>query len=601
MRKITIIRILAIICVAAFLSGCGKKKAEDVFTPAPAPTERAVVETPTPAPTPQIIYTPAPTETPAPILEEVISEKSGGHTVFGVFNAPFLTDLGYADSLNPLFRPNPSVLEWFSEDLLDIEGGFYTQNGVCGYYYDVQAKTFTLNMRHSPMWHNGTAVTLDDLAFAYEIICSPAYDGELWGDYMMNVSGAIAYKNGETNTISGLSLSEDKRSLAITFLEFPPSMLAGGIFTTPISRAYYAGVSREDMEDDDRAPLGFGPFYVSEVGGTYIRLSRYEDYWRGRANLDGVLLTVMKRTDAAFALSDGVIDSASFSAPDFAKFGDGENYGVLAAPGTTMNYTCFALGEFKGGQNVTDRAAKCADISLRKAIAYAVDDDYIAKNIYGGLFAKAVGAVPEAYAVHSKNAQSYGFEPETAKALLDAAGYLDVDGDGFREYGNGEKMTLYWALRESPEAYALAEYKIAAWAEIGLNVELYNGEPVAYELFYPQLLDGTLTPDFFDMSWDYGKNPNPNGIWGAYSKANFSHYTSEAFKGILSEISSEKAWSLEFLKERYAEFERVFFEEIPAFATVYPLNLTALSDRVTNYDAKNPKLYEIGILGVEEN
>ena len=73
------------------------------------------------------------------------------------------------------------------------------------------------------------------------------------------------------------------------------------------------------------------------------------------------------------------------------------------------------------------------DISLRKAIAKAIDKESIAKYLLDGTMTATDGPFTNdsEYALPSSNVTSYN-EAE-AKQILESAGYVDTDGDGYVE------------------------------------------------------------------------------------------------------------------------------------------------------------------------
>src|SRR5207302_9060110 len=86
-------------------------------------------------------------------------------------------------------------------------------------------------------------------------------------------------------------------------------------------------------------------------------------------------------------------------------------------------------------------------VALRRAICLAIDPDEWIRAIYYGQAIPAQSTVPPG---------AFGFDPELAgplaefnpakaKALLDVYGYVDRDGDGYREAPDGSKLVLEMA------------------------------------------------------------------------------------------------------------------------------------------------------------
>ncbi len=97
---------------------------------------------------------------------------------------------------------------------------------------------------------------------------------------------------------------------------------------------------------------------------------------------------------------------------------------------------------------MNNRKAPMNDPAFRRAIAFAINTDDIVNKVYAGMVMKAnpTGLFGEAWMkfYDKKIVNAFGFEynPLRAKAILEDAGYVDVDGDGFREQPNGDQIKL---------------------------------------------------------------------------------------------------------------------------------------------------------------
>ena len=83
-------------------------------------------------------------------------------------------------------------------------------------------------------------------------------------------------------------------------------------------------------------------------------------------------------------------------------------------------------------------------LDVRKAFMLAINREEINELVYDGQ------CTPRQYSPLSASPQYYEaltngyieYDPETAKSLLDGAGYLDTNGDGFREYPDGSTLSF---------------------------------------------------------------------------------------------------------------------------------------------------------------
>lgn len=513
----------------------------------------------------------------------------------GTLKVALVASSAFAGVLNPCFYEDNydnQILTWFTEPIISYDENFVAdQDGAATYEYDEAAKTITLKMREGVKWHDGEPVTLDDLVFAYEVICHKDYKGLRYGESEMNVVGAEEYHDGTADKISGLELSQDKMTLTIHFKDFYPSILVGGFWTNPIPRHYYEGIPIKEMAADPKTrmnPIGYGPFKVKNIiPGESVELERFDDYWMGKPKLAGVIVTVINPDLVPSAMEEGKFDVAEFSVQQYPDFTSPTNYQYLGQIQTVFSYTGFKLGKWNSDQNenVYDPNSKMANVKLRQAIGYAVDNATLGEQLYSGLrFLATTVITPRHGAYQNKDLEGYTYDPERAKTLLDEAGYKDVNGDGFREDPNGNPFTITWATMDGENADTYAQFKMQNWADVGLKVELYNGRLTEFNAFYDAVEGDDPAIDMYDGAWQTGYDPNPASLWGHNSPANYTRYASDTFDAIINDISSDKGWDNAFLSQRYQDWQKQFFDEVPAIPTLWRMSLVAVNNRVKNYE-----------------
>jgi ABC-type transport system substrate-binding protein len=120
-------------------------------------------------------------------------------------------------------------------------------------------------------------------------------------------------------------------------------------------------------------------------------------------------------------------------------------------------------------------------VALRRAIALAVDIDReirLVRRNQAILAQSIIGPQTWGYDPNFKSEMSQ-FDRAHAKALLDMHGYVDRDGDGWREQPDGSKLVLEYATSDDQQFRQLAEqwqknmdaigirirFKIAKWPE----------------------------------------------------------------------------------------------------------------------------------------
>ena len=107
------------------------------------------------------------------------------------------------------------------------------------------------------------------------------------------------------------------------------------------------------------------------------------------------------------------------------------------------------------------------DVKFRQAISWAVDKQKIVATCMGGYAdvgqSILVPSTDDAWT--PTEAETFGYDLEKAKSLLDAAGYKDADGDGVRENKQGKPIKLrLWTRDESPEQQRAGKLIAGAFA-----------------------------------------------------------------------------------------------------------------------------------------
>ena len=241
--------------------------------------------------------------------------------------------------------------------------------------------------------------------------------------------------------------------------------------------------------------------------------------------------------------------------------------------------------------------------ALRKAIAMAVDYDTIIANAKTNQ-SPSVADVPrslmnptdgeQALYDHAavKDLQWVGNDIEGAKALLDEAGIVDSDGDGWREY-DGEKISLNAVCPNGwTDWQASMEVVAAAGDKIGVEITTLYPEWDIYQTVFtnPNQTEYAI----FMWSPDAAKPSNPwtrvnqfmgsdyIGIENNWS-GNWGQYVNEEADALIKEIplTTDK----EDLIDLYTELTEIYLTEVPSFSLMYrPSMFHAVNESVwTNF------------------
>lgn len=503
------------------------------------------------------------------------------------------------------------VIRWFDEPLFTIDEDFnFTNDGAATVESSKDHKTYTIKIKDNVNWQDGKPVTAEDYVFAHEVIGHPDYDGVRYDDTFRNIEGMEDYHSGKSEKISGIKVL-DKKTVQITYKDPTPSLVAGGIWSYPLAKHIFGKMKIADISKSDavrKNPIGYGPYKVeSIVPGESVTLVKNKDYWRGEPQLDKVTVKIVDPSVIAKELQKGSVDIAAlFPTDQYPDNANMSNVEYLGRVDGAYTYIGFKLGTWDKKKNEVkpNPNAKMADVKLRQAMWYAVNNDAIGEKFYHGLRWNANTLIPPYFKTyHAEDVKAPTYDKEKAKQILEEAGYKDKDGDGFREDKNGKKLVINFASMDGGDiAEPLTNYYIQAWKDVGLKVELLDGRLQEFETFYKRVgNEGNDDPkvDIYQAAWSTGTDVDPAGLYGRYSLFNYTRYTNEKNDELLKKGLSKEAFDVKYRQDVYKEWQQFMVDEIPLFPTLYRAKLEPVNKRIVNYSIKpydgEPYLYQLGV------
>lgn len=534
----------------------------------------------------------------------------------GELNYGLVSDTPFEGTLSWVFysgKPDSTVLSFFDERLFTIDGDMLiTNDGAATYEVSDDKKSITIKIGDNVNWHDGEPVKASDLLYSYQLLGHPDYTGTRYTFMISNVEGMPAYNSGETTEISGIEISDDDKTITITYTEASPSLLSG-IWAYPTPRHHVGDVmtgevTLEEIASSDNIrvnPIGFGPYKVAKiVPGESVLYERNDDYWRGKPQLDSIVLKVVNPNTILEVLKKGEIDMADIPSDQYLNAKEIDNIELLAEVDIAYTYIGFKLGKWDADNktNVTDPNAKLADVRVRQAMWYAMDNETIGKELYHGLrFPATTLIVPVFSTFHDTSIETPTYDPEKAKELLDEAGYVDTNGDGFREDADGNEFVLNFASMSGGEtAEPIAQFYMQNWADVGIKVQLLEGRLHEFNSFYDRVEADDPDIDIYQGAWSVGSDPNPSGLYGKDAAFNYTRYTSEKNTELLDAISGEKSLDPDYRAEKFSEWQQLMVDEVPVAPTVFRYALYAANKRVTNYSIETGTDLRVWKWGVTE-
>lgn len=488
------------------------------------------------------------------------------------------------------------IMAFASNIIFDTDGDFLlTNDGIASLEVDGEAKTATITINGDYKWSDGEPLKAEDIIQPYLIIGHPDYSGVRYDADFQNIVGAVEYHDGKADTISGIEKVDDK-TVKITFNKVSPAIYSGGdgLWSSAEPSHILADIPVAELLESDAVrvnPVTLGAFKFDKiVPGESVSLVRNENYWKGQAKLDGVVIETVPSASAAKAMETGEYDIAlSFPTSAYENVKDLENITLLGRQELYYSYLGFKLGKYNYDTSLVEtdvEGSKMGDAELRKAMGYALDIEQVSEVFYFGLRERANSLIPPVFAsFHDPSLEGYSYDPDMANQILDDAGYEDTDGDGLREDPNGEKLQIMLAAMAGDETQEqVINYYLQNWKEVGLDVQLATGRLIEFNTFYDKVQADDPEIDIFMGAWGTGTNPSPSGLYSETAVYNFSRYSSEELEGLLQAIDSEEALDAEFRAKKFREWQEYMAEVSAVIPMQFRYELMPVNDRVKNWD-----------------
>lgn len=313
-------------------------------------------------------------------------------------------------------------------------------------------------------------------------------------------------------------------------------------------------------EDFGRNPVGAGAFMLTEWSqGSHITLERNPNYWDAdNVYLDKIVYqTLPNQILGLRRLQIGEIDFVG-------SLGPGELRQIPSDSDVVVEK--LPLGRWYALQWQVDNPP-FDDLTLRRAIAHAIDRDRINQVAMDGQGTIANGILPPTgvWWADPEQAQTFTYDPEKAKALLDEAGW-DYD----------TPITLYTssAMQYSRIATLVAEQL----TDIGLTVNL---EVTPSSETYAKVVQRLI--NFVPTAWVQRPDPSllANFLLATGGGGNTTGYSDPQTDELLAEARA--SLDQERRKELYHQVNERFMENLPYIPLYFSVEYQAHSDRLKGF------------------
>ena len=277
--------------------------------------------------------------------------------------------------------------------------------------YEDKGKSITIYLRKDIKFSNGKKLTASDVKASWEHNFTSSRD---WSNISMylTIAGSSEKLAGKSTEISGIKVL-NPHTLKI-ILPRP-----NAAFLSSLSNPAFWVM---DLDAGLKPPPGTGPYILKENRSQSLILQKNETYFRGQPHLSSLIVSVFPETGQAFkAYKEGKIDFLD-------DIPNGELANIRSKPelkGLLVEkpiLDTYCLGFNMG------RDPYAGSYLLRRALNYAIDRDYIIKNILGSSYIVAKAVIPTGLEAYNKDMYGYRYDPDKARQLLDEAGYPQGQG-----------------------------------------------------------------------------------------------------------------------------------------------------------------------------
>ncbi len=417
--------------------------------------------------------------------------------------------------------------------------------------------TVTLNLVKNAKFHDGAPLTSEDVAFSVDVIKANHPFKSMFAP-VESVSTPDAHT-------AVLNLSKPHPALMLAM---------SGQLMSIIPKHVYGDGEITDVKAHARnneGTVGSGPFKLVEYkSGEHVILERFDDFFiDGRPYLDKIVMRIITDPSArAIAYENGELHMGAFeSLPTVInRLKKADNLTV-----TPNGYG--AIGPLDWLAMNTQRGP-LKDVRVRKAIAHAVDKNFIQKALMQGTASDSRTGIHPDSPFYNGGVDAYDVDLDKANALLDEAGF-PMNGD------SRFALTIDFGW---PGVKPQVEYVKAALKKVGIAVE------VRASADFPTWAKRMGEMDF-DLSWDtvfnwgdpvigvhrtYVSDNIGKGVW-----SNTQGYANARVDEILAMAAVEADPAKR--KALYAEFQAIIADELPVYHTnTLPYHTVYQTDKVGN-------------------
>ena len=474
--------------------------------------------------------------------------KEGGLFVLGIGSDPSIVNPLYAND-----RVSLTLTHILYDNVYNVKKGEIIYDGLAESITPSDDNlTYTLKLKENLKWHDGEAITADDLIYTYDVVLDEKQQTKGHSD-LMNNDKPIAYKKLDDLTVEFKLEKPDA-----TFIQG----LAGIV---PVPKHIFEGETDLAKSEKNKNPIGSGPFkFKEQKTGELYQVERFDDYHGDVAKLDGIAFKVIPDANAQnLALENGEISASYVKSQNVDKFKDNDKFDLYTFSEGMVDTIFFKVSN-----------PKMQDKNLRQAISYAIDKNKLIQGAYNGEEYATPAYSPFSLETQfvTDDVEKYDYNVEKAKELVKDVKKEDLN-----------LRLMYTSGSPATEKEALLIQEMLK--EIGVNLELL---PMERATFIEKLLDPKNQD--FEMAingYVMGDNPDSYGyLFKTGSAENFSGYSNEEIDKLFAEGKTEMDEAKR--SEIYKKIQQILVDDAVQYSLVNTKSIIAANSEFGNIEEATP-------------
>jgi len=403
-------------------------------------------------------------------------------------------------------------------------------------------KTLIFHLRPNAKFQDGRPVTAKDLKFTFESMIAEGFNSPKRSGY----SSVAAFEAPDDHTLI-IRLKEPNAGI---FDNFP----------------FLAVPQGADPKVFARMPVLAGAYRVTETKpDERVTLKAFDEWVGGKPKIANVVVRIVPdATTRVLELRRGSINFVMNSIPydQVEPFKKSPDFKVVTSHGGAYQYICFNLKD-----------PILSKKQVRQAIACAIDRNRIVRDLLHGYGAVTDTMFPEGHWARAANLPSFGYDPNKAKQLLDAAGY--------KQNGNAPRFKLLYKTSTDAESNQQAEIIQQMLKQVGIDLQIQSSE---FGTFMDDVKNGRFQlfslrragisdPDFYYTIF-HSKSLAPNG-------QNRGYYVNPKVDALIEQGRS--TFDRTTRKKAYDEIQQILADELPYVSLYHRDNVAIMRSNIDGF------------------